>query len=295
MPSNVSTDLSQVADRPRTGKYSSAQLDEFAERFRQDGFVILPQHFPSEKLATWNDTFLALMQERIAKGTASARGPQRYYISLPFTPPFADPAIFEDPDILYILRSVGGPDLVMPELATDTPLNGSEYQVIHRDFPQRSPDMPELDAAEPFQFAVNFPLCDTTRENGPFEIARGTHLLTDARSNEMVKSGEAERALEPLFMKRGDVMVRDVRALHRGTPNTTDTPRVMVVVGYNRSQHKRPQLRIFVPRATFEKLSEQAQQLLGVNPIVDSLDEASNEELYSNLYFLDESEAKADS
>ncbi|MBB5508233.1 hypothetical protein HDG35_004514 [Paraburkholderia sp. JPY681] len=32
-------------------------------------------------------------------------------------------------------------------------------------------------------------------------------------------------------MELGDVMIRDVRALHRGTPNRTEAPRPMVVIG----------------------------------------------------------------
>ncbi len=34
-------------------------------------------------------------------------------------------------------------------------------------------------------------------------------------------------------MRPGDVMIRDVRALHRGTPNHTNEPRPMVVIGYS--------------------------------------------------------------
>jgi hypothetical protein len=43
-----------------------------------------------------------------------------------------------------------------------------------------------------------------------------------------------EIALEPLLMPVGDVLVRAVRGLHRGTPTTTETPRQMVVIGYSR-------------------------------------------------------------
>jgi hypothetical protein len=31
-----------------------------------------------------------------------------------------------------------------------------------------------------------------------------------------------------VLMALGDVMIRDVRAVHRGTPNLTDTPRPMI-------------------------------------------------------------------
>lgn len=227
------------------------------------------------------------MRERIRNGKASGRGPNRYYISLPFAGPFADPAVYENDTILAVLDSLTDGDLVMPELATDTPLQGSDHQVIHRDHPQRSRDLPELDPSEPFQFAVNFPLVDVVEANGPFEIVRGTHAIDDEMADEMVRSGEAEAKLEPLFMSAGDAMVRDVRGLHRGTPNRTEIPRPMVVVGYNRSGHKRPQLRINVPRDEWERLSPRGRELLRVNPIVESLEEADITEAYSDLYFLE--------
>jgi ectoine hydroxylase-related dioxygenase (phytanoyl-CoA dioxygenase family) len=175
----------------------------------------------------------------------------------------------------------------MPELAVDTPLEGSDYQVIHRDAPLRSPDLPDLDPREPFQFAVNFPLIDVALDNGPVEMARGTHLLTDEEARDAVKSGAAARVLEPLLMKVGDLMIRDVRTLHRGTPNFTNHPRPMVVVGYNRRLHRRPQLRIFIPRQTYDTLSERARRMLDLNPIVETIEEAKRSESYSNLDFLD--------
>jgi hypothetical protein len=268
------------------GRYSEDELRQFVEAFRRDGFCILPGHIPAETIEVWREAFLPILRERIHNGTASARGPNRYYISLPFTPPFADPAVYEDPDILAILEAMAGPDIVMPELATDTPLQGSDYQVIHRDHLQLSPEMPEADPARPFQFGVNFSLVDVTRENGPFEVVRGTHLLSDEEARRMVQSGEAEARIEPLLMKAGDVMIRDVRALHRGTPNHTETPRPMVVAGYNHVRHRRPQLRIFIPRDA--QLSERGQQLMRLNPVVKSLAEAVETESYSNLYFLEE-------
>jgi ectoine hydroxylase-related dioxygenase (phytanoyl-CoA dioxygenase family) len=174
----------------------------------------------------------------------------------------------------------------MPELATDTPLPGSDQQIIHRDFPLRSPYLPELAPTEPFQFAVNFPLVPVTIENGPFEIAPGTHLWEDAEAKARIKAGEVEPRLIPLLMEVGDVMIRDVRTLHRGTPNRTDRRRTMVVVGYNRARHLRPQLRIFVPRAALEAASTRARRLLRLNPVVERLEDAPPQETYSDLDFL---------
>jgi ectoine hydroxylase-related dioxygenase (phytanoyl-CoA dioxygenase family) len=110
-------------------------------------------------------------------------------VTLPFIKPFADEEIFVDADVLAIVENLVGTDFVMSQLATDTPLKGSEYQEIHRDAP---PLFPEWGRETPsFQLAVNFPLVDVTAENGPFETTRGTHVLTKEEGLRRIESGEA--------------------------------------------------------------------------------------------------------
>jgi hypothetical protein len=78
-------------------------------------------------------------------------------------------------------------------------------------------------------------------------------------------------------MKAGDVMIRDVRALHRGTPNRTDAPRPMVVLGYSRRWLYRPEVSIRVPRAIWPSLSARARFLLRFNPLVEEIDDGGEE------------------
>src|SRR3569623_2464573 len=108
---------------------------------------------------------------------------------------------------MAVVEELVGADGVMCQLATDTPLMGSEYQDLHRDtqllFPETGVESP------PYQLAVNFPLVDVTPENGPMEMAAGTHMISKRAGMARIASGEI--ALEPQYMKRGDVMIRDVR------------------------------------------------------------------------------------
>ncbi len=164
----------------------------------------------------------------------------------------------------------------MCQLATDTPLKGSDYQDLHRDAP---PLFPELAAETPsFQLAVNFPLVDVTEDNGPFETTYGTHLMTKEEGLRKLEVGEIE--LKRLMMKTGDLMIRDVRAIHRGTPNKTDVPRPMCVIGYSRRWLFRPEVSIRIPRKTWGNLSEKAHHLLRFNPRVESLDKIDTAEVY---------------
>ncbi len=258
-------------------RYSPQQIETFIQDAKRDGFVVLRNHFSREKLQKWAEDFQPLLHEQIEKEKDSPnRGAQRFYVTLPFAQPYADPQIYEDEDVLAIVEGLAGKDYVMCQLATDTPLLGSDYQDLHRDAP---PLFPEWEIETPsFQLAVNFPLVDVTPELGPFEVARGTHMVSKAEALRMLDQGEVK--LEAICLALGDVMIRDVRGLHRGTPNRTDQPRPMVVIGYSRKWLNRPEVSIRIPREEFGKLSERARKMLRFNPIVESVEVKPKEEVY---------------
>jgi ectoine hydroxylase-related dioxygenase (phytanoyl-CoA dioxygenase family) len=261
-------------------RFSTEQLDEFATAFERDGMVILHRHLPRETLLAWRDAFAPILQQRLAANATAVRGDNRHYITLPFTGVFADPAIFCDPDILGIVERVAGDDPVMCQLATDTPLNGSTWQDVHRDTPALFAGEAETPS---FQLAVNFPLCDVTLENGPFETTLGTHRM---RSEDAMRAWrEGGLPLHAIAMELGDVMIRDVRALHRGTPNRTDEPRPMVVIGYSRSWYFRPEVHIDVPAAVYDQLPARAKRLLRYMPRVEQLDNGATPEQYRKFAY----------
>ncbi len=263
-------------------RYRADELSELATRFRQDGFVLLRGHFDPALLAAWRTAFEPLLERHLATpGGEANRGSARHYVTLPFRPPFADPRCFDNPDIVRLCRLLVGDDMWMCQLATDTPLLGSAYQEVHRD---ALPLFPELAAETPsYQLAVNFPLVDVTRANGPTEIARGTHETTREAGLERLRRGET--ALEPIEMSVGDVLVRDVRGLHRGTPNATDEPRPMVVIGYSRRWLFRPEVSIKVGRSIWSELTEDQRYLLRFNPVVSDAEAAVESETYRNFAF----------
>jgi ectoine hydroxylase-related dioxygenase (phytanoyl-CoA dioxygenase family) len=263
------------------GRYSESEIREFVGRVSEDGFCVLPGHVSREKIGKWREAFAPLFERHVEReGHRLNRGAGRYYVTLPFTEPFADPEVFEDEDLLAVVRGLVGQDAQLHQLATDTPLLGSEYQDVHRDAPPLFPETGR--ETPPFQLAVNFPLVDVTEENGPFEVARATHMLSKEDGLRRIESGEVK--LEPLLMGAGDVMIRDVRGLHRGTPNRTREPRPMVVLGYSRRWLLRPEVSIRVPRAALETLSERARFLLRFNPVVDNLEDGG-EEVYQSFAY----------
>lgn len=277
-----------------TGKYSESDITKLIADAHRDGFVILRQHLNTDLLSLWLSKFGKLLDHQIAlqkKKTAGEgnRGSERYYVTLPFLNdpeyPFQQPSIYEDAAILRIVEGLVGFDPVMCQLATDTPLKGSVHQEIHRDCPPLFPESEWQKETPSFQLAVNFPLVNVTPENGPFEVARGTHLLSRQEGLDMINNGEVE--LESICMDVGDVMIRDVRGLHRGTPNKTDVPRPMVVIGYSRRWMYRPEVGIKVLKKDYEKLSYTGQKLLRFESKVDKID-PYEEEPYDDFAFDDE-------
>lgn len=262
-------------------RYNAEEIRAFVGEVLEDGFCVLRGHLPRAKVAAWREAFAPLLERHIEReGHRLNRGPGRYYVTLPFAAPFADPEVFEDDDVLGVVRGLVGEDAAMVQLATDTPLLGSEYQDIHRDAPPLFPEWGR--ETPPFQLAVNFPLVDVTEENGPFEVARATHMISKEEGLRRLESGEAR--LEPIMLAAGDVMIRDVRGLHRGTPNRTPEPRPMVVVGYSRRWLFRPEVSVRVPREVYETLSERARFLLRFSPLIERLDDGG-EEVYQSFAY----------
>lgn len=247
-------------------RYTAAEHDVLASEFNRDGLVLLKNHFARATLARWREAFEPLLQAQVAQDQGDPnRGAQRFYVTLPFQGLFADPAIHEDPDVLAIVERVAGPDPVLCQLATDTPLQGSDYQPWHTDTPPLFPETDSNDTPS-FQLAVNFALCDVTEDNGPYETTIGTHRMTKAEAVAALQAGTVATRRYPMAM--GDVMIRDVRALHRGTPNRTVEPRPMVVLGYSRRWLYRPEVHIRVPQSVWDGLSPTARRLLRHNPVV---------------------------
>ena len=245
---------------------SAALVDTAVEELLRDGATIVRGLLDRDLVQRWATAFDDLWEERRRSPHGLApRGPGRYYTTLPWREPFADVAVFANEVVLAVVERVLGPDHVLVQLAADTPILGSEHQDLHRDFPPLFGD----DVPTPlYALAVNFPLCDVGEDNGPFRMARGTHLLRRADADEAVASGRIP--VESVTMAMGDVMIRTPFQLHAGSPNVTDRPRPMVVLGYVCGWLRTDNVSMDVPRGYHESLDERTRRLLRCE-VVDAL------------------------
>lgn len=118
----------------------------------------------------------------------------------------------------------------------------------------------------PFLIALNFPFVEVTPERGPFEIARGSHLLPKADALSRIAAEEIP--LEPLLMEVGDVLIRNPACLHRGSRNRTAEPRPVAVIGCHRNWVYRNQRVGDSPmsRVVWEQLSDRERKVLNFSP-----------------------------
>ncbi len=186
-------------------------------------------------------------------------------------PPFADQEVFANPVVLGVLNRIFAQEYVMVQLGADIPVKGSDYQETHRDF---RPLFTDQIVTPLYAVAVNFPLVDVTEENGPLQMARGTHVLPREVGLARVAAGEIP--MESFPMRKGDVSIRSPLALHRGSPNRSDAPRPMVVLGYVMHWLHTPKVDLTLERDYYERLPEPVRKMLRCE-VVDRLPEERQE------------------
>jgi hypothetical protein len=101
---------------------------ERANEVHQTGSTLIRDVLPVDKIDEFNRVFQPLLVETVrAEGGAGNRGPSRYYVTLPFRPPWTDVSIIDNDIIMAIVSELVGADGVFCQLATDTICQGSQY------------------------------------------------------------------------------------------------------------------------------------------------------------------------
>lgn len=202
-------------------------------QLQERGFCILKQHFARQLIDDARDAFWPALLEYVATHRdAPNRGPDRHCVPLLFEPPGFIPEFFFDPNVLSIVRGVLDDRIVADQWHCDVALPGSTHQGIHVDYQRplfaEAPELP----VPPYMLLVSFGLNRIALQNGPIEIAPGTHRLPRAAALRAAELGEIE--MQPVTLQTGDVLIRHPWALHRGSPNTTEDPRALASIRYVR-------------------------------------------------------------
>lgn len=226
------------------------------------GYCKLREHFEPRLIDACRDAFWPLLLAHLEiHGNEPNRGPKRHFLPMPFEPPCFTPNFFFDPEVLNVVRGVMDDRVAADQWGCDVPLPGSDYQGIHADF-QRPLFSEAPDLALPvYMLVVSFGLVRIAPENGPIEIAPGTHRMRRQEALRAVEAGEI--AMQPVPLEIGDVLIRHPWALHRGSPNTTDAPRALASVRYVRRWYADDSREVnSIPRAVWESLTSAQQSMM---------------------------------
>jgi hypothetical protein len=235
---------------------------EKVRELQDNGYCVLRAHLPEGLINACKEAFWPVLLTYLENHQHEPnRGPYRHFLPMPFEPPCFAHEFFFDAEILNIVRGAMGPQIVADQWGCDVPLRGSEYQNFHVDY--RRPlfeEAPEL-ALPPYVLVVSFGLVPIIAGHGPIEIAPGTHRMPREAAARSVESGDIE--VRSVTLEIGDVLIRHPWALHRGTPNATDTPRALVSVRYVRRWYADSSREVnAIPFVVWESLTQEQRAVM---------------------------------
>ncbi|KAI2619194.1 hypothetical protein GGR54DRAFT_132259 [Hypoxylon sp. NC1633] len=235
------------ATSPETwnGLLEARNLEKAVGALHRDGLVVVEDVISHESLDKLNKKMAQDARTLQARGED---GPFNYNTGnlQQDAPPVAEnfsPSIFTNPIATQITTAMLGPrpkwtfcsaNSAMPPFPGGTPAR----QPVHSDADFRHPD-------HPFALVVNVPLVTMTPENGSTEIWLGTHNHSTGVDGQEGEHGERasgrirdrllakRRKIRPPcqpIVKKGSIVIRDLRLWHAGMPNLSNEVRVMLAM-----------------------------------------------------------------
>ena len=223
------TTLTVTDDERLAGALTPERAEAAAETLWRDGAVVLARAVDPDHLEVVRSKMEADIPDLVSRGRTN--GPPGHYAQ---GPPVAAPYVFADvlanPLAVQVSTLTVGFSLQLTLLNANTVLPGTEPQKLHRDQGNLWRDMTETH--RPWNIAVHVPLIDIDETNGATEVWPGTHRLAHEGPVPTDSAAlDARAAVAPptqLSCPAGGIILRDNRAWHRGMPNLTERPRIML-------------------------------------------------------------------
>lgn len=229
--------LAITPEEKAAGHLTPEHIQTALAALRDDGFVVLENVVSSESLDALREKMLADVEAFTNRPDAPFNFNRGNVQQDP--PPFP-PYLFRDvlvnDFVIDVTRAALGPGVTNAFYSGNTAIKSEEEQPVHADTGQL---FPGLEVATPaFGLVVNVPVVDMSAENGSTGIWPGTHKDTTvaiadgdikATPEALARWREKTTPIQP-DVKRGSILIRDIRLWHNGMPNRTDTPRPMIAM-----------------------------------------------------------------
>jgi len=226
------------------GSLTDQNLELANRALHHDGLVVLEDVIAHSKLDFLNEK---MVEDARYLQSLGDKGPYNYNKSnIQQDPPpsktYFDREIFLNPIATQVTSSVLGPKPRLSFISGNsalppTPSTPPQSQPVHSDADFAHP-------LSPFALVINVPLVTMTPENGSTELRLGTHSITSVDCQEGAHSERAtgiikeallegrrkERRPSQPIVKKGSIVIRDLRLWHAGKPNFTQEVRVMLAM-----------------------------------------------------------------
>lgn len=237
-----------------TGPLTAADV----ERYRQDGYVVVPDAVTADQLAAMRADFDRWVEESrahdapwgemldgrprfdIEPGHTSARPALRRVASpVEIADSYLD--TMRTAPVVDAVAQLIGPDVEFNNSKVNSKQPGAATEVkFHQDFMFQPHTNDDLVAALIF-------LDDVTADNGPLEVVPGTHrgplhehwhdgVFTGSVAREVV-AAHRDQAI-PVTGTAGTACLMHTRLLHGSAPNRSDVPRTLVILEYRAEDSK---------------------------------------------------------
>ncbi|CAH0056904.1 unnamed protein product [Clonostachys solani] len=245
--------ISLTNEERDSGVMEDKKLYDAIEAFFTDGLVVIENAIDVEIIDKLNtrmlqDTEKLLkgqgqvhfnhLNENVASKGAAAGG------NLSQVPPLQKewlfPEIYANKHATRVVSNILGPRPEVHFIRTNTLIATEERQMVHADLRFEHPQ-------HPFAVAYNTCLVDVGPENGTTELWLGTQNTTIDDHRELGEPMIAESKLEerrkvrgPCYprLKKGSIVLRDLRLWHAGMPNPTPDTRIMLAIVFYAAWYK---------------------------------------------------------
>lgn len=207
---------------------------ELANRaLHHDGLIVLEDVIPHSKIDSLN---AKMITDALYLQNLGEKGPYNYnkgniQQDPPLSKQYFDRDIFLNTIATQVTSSVLGPKPRLSFISGNSALPPSSESP-----PKRQPVHSDADfahPASPFALVINIPLITMTPENGSTELWLGTHSLSSKECQEgehgerasgrirkdMLKQRREVRGPCQPVVKKGSIVIRDLRLWHAGMPN----------------------------------------------------------------------------
>jgi len=227
----------RITEEELAGRQLDPEHQEAAlSALRKDGFVVLEDVVALEHVDLLQEKLLEDLQALMGRADAPYnfnRG------NIQQDPPPFPPYLFRDvllnDLVVCVTKGLLGRGVKNAFYSGNTALPSTERQPVHADLGQL---WKGLETAHPaYGLVVNVPLVDMEERNGSTELWPGSHLDCAVSIEDNLKVPEAALArrresgppVQPR-VRRGSILIRDIRLWHAGMPNRTDQPRPMLAM-----------------------------------------------------------------